>query len=260
MNSKDYKEKTKDKAIINSKNVKYVARILHAYKLCENKISNLKSFRGGSTFPKTKPSGILSSKRSTSHIRKKPSRSLKTLTKKKQKEIVIPRSLPNLEFSSLNSEKTIVPSSKSSMKTPTNSSDTFFNIGSYDTLMRIKNEENPDLSDFNLLGFNAIKIFIIQRDDYLKIKERFEHNNKEIKELFSDDIRDFFSKKLNNNIRFGAPITIFEIDTIYSDKNLLEYLKYKIINLLEELPENNNFTLKGGKNLKDLIDEKLVTH
>ena len=32
------------------------------------------------------------------------------------------------------------------------------------------------------------------------------------------------------------------------------------MNLLEELPENNNFTLKDGKNLKDLIDRKLVTH
>ena len=95
--------------------------------------------------------------------------------------------------------------------------------------MKIKNEENPDLSDFNLPGFKSIKIFIMSRDDYLK------KTITEIDRLLTDDIKYFYSFHENHNIR-GTTITEDVKNKIYDGNFLLEYLKYKkiyIVNLID---------------------------
>ena len=246
MNDKDYE--VEGRPIINSKNVKYVARILHAYKLCEmglNKKRNTLS-KGGSALKISS----LSKKR----------RSVGRKNKKTQKEVIkLGTVTPTSNMKSVE-EGTVTPTGNlegNQERTITREKDNFHDIGSYNLLMKIKKGEAIVLDDFNFSEFNSMKIYILSEDKYNSMSD----------EVLSSYLNDDFEKFYNN---IGYSISIQENKTLntrgtkkkkllefkehfYSKKIFLEFLKYKIIELLKKLPTNNN-----TDEIEDLIISNLI--
>ena len=137
-------------------------------------------------------------------------------------------------------------------KKNTKETDTFYDLGSYNFLMKIKKDEPIELKDFDYPEFKAIKIFILSEDKY---KET------DISYLIDDDFEIFYNQigySISNgeqtfvNTRGTKKLLDFK-ENFYSKKIFLGFIKYKIIELLKKFPTNNN-----TDEIEDLIIRKLI--
>ena len=211
MNDKDYV--VEGRPIINSKNVKYVARILHAYNLCEMGLNKKRTTLSKRGVALTK--SVLSQKR----------RSIRTIKQTKKLQRVNEEGTPTKENTR-----------KFTIKT-----DTFYDLGSYNFLMKIKNGETIKLEDFNYPEFNAIKIFILSQKDYNSKGTDISYLIRDDFETFYNDIGYSISIQENKTLNTRGTKKLLDFKKeFYSKKIFLEFIKYKIIKLLEKLPRDNN--------------------
>ena len=266
MNDKDYEVEGRPRPIINSKNVKFVARILHAYKLCEMGIERNTLSKGGSLSRKRNP--IRPGKQT-----KKLQEVIHKSTFVDNREITLAQTVYAIDNEN-NSERTPIPpvnpiengtptpggiyehKKKKKKRENTKETDTFYDLGSYNFLMKIKKDEPIELKDFDYPEFKAIKIFILSEDKY-------NYKETDISYLIDDDFEIFYNQigySISNgeqtfaNTRGTKKLLDFK-ENFYSKKIFLGFIKYKIIKLLEKLPTNNNIF-----GMEDLINKKLIVN
>ena len=271
MNDKDYEVEGRPRPIINSKNVKFVARILHAYKLCEMGIERNKLSKGGALSRKRNPirlgkqtkkrQEVIHTGKFVDNSEGTPTLPVNTIDNENNSE-----GTPTLPVNPIdnenNSEGTpTLPVNTIENGTPTpggiyepKETDTFYDLGSYNFLMKIKKDEPIELKDFDYPEFKAIKIFILSEDKY-------NYKETDISYLIDDDFEIFYNQigySISNgeqtfvNTRGTKKLLDFK-ENFYSKKIFLGFIKYKIIELLKKFPTNNN-----TDEIEDLIIRKLI--
>ena len=264
MNDKDYEVEGRPRPIINSKNVKFVARILHAYKLCEMGIERNKLSKGGALSLSRKRNPISPGKQTKKrqeviHTGKfvdnsegTPTLPVNTIDNENNSEGTPTLPVNTIENGTPTPGGIYEKKKKKNKRENTKETDTFYDLGSYNFLMKIKKDEPIELKDFDYPEFKAIKIFILSEDKY---KET------DISYLINDDFEIFYNQigySISNgeqtfvNTRGTKKLLDFK-ENFYSKKIFLGFIKYKIIELLKKFPTNNN-----TDEIEDLIIRKLI--